>query len=620
MLERRGLGVAGRASRAGLVGAAALALGAAAAAGDGAEAASAPAAVVERGRAVYAERCASCHDHPTGRTPHRAALRYRAAGAVARSLTQGTMQPMAVGVAADDVLALAAFLTGEVPRPEPEPSPNRCREPGGPVAIGPADWPTTGRDAANTRLQSAAGLDAASLSRLALAWAFALPGGAAGPVSVAGGRVFVAAGTGDVLALDAQTGCARWTYATQALVRSVAVATLSTGRTLALFGDNRSRVTALDARSGEKLWERTVEEHPLAKVTAAPSIHGDRVYVPVSSIEDPLQHDPDYECCTARGSVVALDARTGQLLWKKYTIVEAPKPLPRTGAAGPARFAPAGGSVFSPLTIDAKRGLVYAATGSSYDDGDWPDSHAIVAYDLATGERRWSRPFKPREQAEACRAAGDGDCRNRFDFAAPAVLRSLPDGREILVAGQKSGFAYGLDPDAGGKLLWTTRISRGTDLGGLMYGLAVEGATALFPISDAPDSFTQPEPRPGGLVALEAASGRLLWRREPDAPVCSWGTHFCLSASIAAATAIPGAVFQGTADGHVRAYATRDGAPLWDFDTGRSFRAVNGIDATGGQVNGWPVVVADGAVYVVSGASTQARTGNALLVFRPGPH
>lgn len=612
MLE---LGLAKGAWRGWLVGAACCVVSASAAASEPAGVPAAPAPLLERGRSVYAERCAGCHDHPTGRTPHRAALLYRTPAAVARSLTQGAMQPMAAGIAADDIRALATFLTGRVPQDEPEPSPNRCREPGGPVAIGPGDWPTTGKDLANTRHQDDPGLDVAALPRLKLKWAFAQPGGATGPVAVAGGRIFLAVGTGDVFSLDARTGCAHWTFSTGQLVRSVTVATLSTGRSTVLFGDNRGFVTALDAQTGTKLWAAQVEEHPLSKVTAAPSFYGDRVYVPMSSIEDPLQHDPAYECCTSRGSVTALDAHTGKLLWKKYTIVEEPKPLPRTSTTGPQLSAPAGGAVFSPLTIDAKRKLVYAATGSSYDDGNWPDSHAIVAYDLATGERRWSRPFKPIDQVEACRKAGDSDCRNNFDFAAPVVLRSLPDGKQILVAGQKSGFAYGLDPDADGKVLWTTRVSRGTDLGGLMYGLAVDGTAALFPISDTPDSFTQPAIPPGGLVALDVRSGEILWRRAPEEAVCSWGNEFCLSASIAAATAIPGAVFQGTADGHVRAYSTSGGSPLWDFDTGRSFRAVNGIDATGGQVNGWPVVVVDGAVYVVSGASTQAKPGNALLVF-----
>ena len=121
--------------------------------------------------------------------------------------------------------------------------------------------------------------------------------------------------------------------------------------------------------------------------------------------------------------------------------------------------------------------------------------------------------------------------------------------------------------------------------------------------------------RPGGLAALDAATGQTRWRVEGRDPVCSWGAEGCVAAHVAAATAIPGVVFSGAWDGHLRAYATRDGSLLWDFDTGRSFDAVNGIPATGGQVSGWPQIVADGALYVTSGASSMDRPGNALLVF-----
>ena len=571
---------------------------------------------IERGAAVYAKRCASCHDHPTGRTPYRSALQYRSASAVVRSLTLGTMRPMATGIPAPDVEALAAFLTGQLPVAEPEPKPNRCSESGGPVSIDPGDWPALGRDLANTRHQPDPGFAASELPRLKLKWAFALAGGAVGPVVVAGGRLFGATGNGDVISLDARTGCAHWTVPTGQLVRSVALGMLSTGRAAVFFGDNRGVATALDAQNGATLWSTEIEDHPLAKVTAAPSFHDDRVYVPMSSIEDPLQHDPSYACCTSRGSVSALDARTGKLLWKTYTIREAPQALPRAQADGPPRSAPAGGSIFTPLTIDAKRKVVYAATSASYDDGFWPDAESIVAYDLATGARRWSQYFKTADRVAECRKAAAGsDCRNLFDFATSVVLERLPDGREILVAGQKSGLAFGLDPDAGGKLLWSTRVSRGSDLGGPMYGLAVDGSTAFFPISDTPDHFTQPPDTPGGLVALDVRSGGILWRRKPAEPVCSWGSQYCLSASIAAPTALPGAVFQGNADGQLRAYSTQDGSPIWSFDTARSFPAVNGVDARGGPVNGWPIVVADGAVYVVAGSSSQSHPGNALLVF-----
>ncbi len=582
----------------------------------------AAAAAAERGRPLYAQYCASCHDQPTGRTPHREALLFRAPVAVLRALEQGAMRPMARGIAREDLPAIVAYLTGALPQSQPIPKPIFCRGRSRPSPVGPDDWPDLGRDLANTRYAPRSGIDAQDVAKLELDFAFAIPGGAAGPVSVVGDRIYLAAGTGEVMALDAKTGCTHWTHPTERLVRSVSVATLSNGRTLVFFGDGRAFATALDARTGKPVWSTAIEEHALAKVTAAPSVFGDRVYVPMSTIEDPLQHVADYPCCTSRGSVSALDAETGKILWKQYTVRDEPKPLKDQPGSGPKLSAPAGGAVFTPLTLDPKRGAVYAATAASYDDGYWPDAQSVVAYDMQTGARRWARMFKTPEAVEACRKSGtESDCRNNFDFAAPAVLQTLPNGKEILIAAQKNGMAHGLDPDAEGAVLWTTRYSKGTDLGGLMYGMASDGRLAYLPISDTPHSFAQPPGLPGGLAALDPSDGVIRWLRPAEEPTCAWGSEHCLSGSIAAASAIPGVVFQSSSDGWLRARATGDGELLWRFDTAQPVAAVNGVEARGGQLQGWTVVAANGALFVVSGASTQAEPGNALLVFRvPPPH
>lgn len=609
-------------------------------------------AAAERGATLYAQRCASCHDQPTGRTPHRAALLYRAPNSIVRALERGPMRAMATGLAAADRAAIAAFLTGALPRPQAEPKPNRCPKAGGLFAsklpaVAEGDWPDLGGDLANTRFAPNAGIDADNVARLELAWAYAIPSGAAGPVSVAGDRVYLATGTGEVVALDAKSGCTLWSHATDRLVRSVSIATLSNDRSIVVFGDGHAFVTALDARNGRRLWSTAVDDHPLAKVTAAPSVYRDRVFVAMSSIEDPLQHMPDYPCCTSRGSVAALDAKSGKLLWKQFTVRDAPRPAAEVEAAGgaptrpphshaasaaleppsaippssdpPARFLPAGGAIFSPLTLDPERGVVYAATGASYDDGYWPDAQSVVAYDLETGERRWARMFKTPAQVAACRRTDkESDCRNNYDFAAPVVRHALPDGRDVLVAAQKNGEAHGLDPDADGAVLWTARYSKGTDLGGLMYGMAIADGLAFLPISDTPHHFAQPPGLPGGMAALDPADGVLRWKRAAEEPVCAWTDGPCLSGSISAAAAVPGIVFHASGDGWLRARRTTDGEVVWRFDTGRAFDAVNGVPARGGQLHGWAVAVAGGRLYVVSGASAQGKPGNALLVFELG--
>ncbi len=569
-----------------------------------------------RGKPLYDQHCASCHDQATGRAPHRDALLFRTPEAILRALEQGSMRPMTRAIAKDELPSIVAFLTGSLPREKPQPKRVACLRRTQPMSVSAGDWPDLGRDLANTRFAPDVGIDASNVGRLELAYAFAIPGGAAGPVSVVGDRIYLASGMGEVMALDAQTGCTHWTHATDRLVRSVGVATLSNGRTIVVFGDGRAFVTALDARTGRRLWSTAVDEHALAKVTATPSVHGDVVYVPMSTIEDPLQHVPTYPCCTSRGSVSALDAKSGRMLWKQFTVRDAPKPVAEQPADGPQLSIPAGGAVFSPLTLDPKRSLVYAATAASYDDGYWPDAQSVVAYDMKTGARRWARMFKTPEQVEACRREGaESDCRNNFDYAAPVVLHTLPGGREILLAAQKNGLAHALDPDAEGGVLWTSRYSKGTDLGGLMYGMAVADGLAFLPISDTPHHFTQPPGLPGGMAAIDPVDGVIRWKRAAEPPVCAWGSDPCLSGSISAAAAIPGAVFHASGDGWLRARRSADGEVLWRFDTAKPVAAVNGIEAVGGQLHGWALTLAGGRLFVVSGASAQGRPGNALLVF-----
>lgn len=582
-----------------------------------------------RGEALYEARCAVCHDNPQERIPPRLLLGFRSPNAVVRSLTRGTMRPMAEGLGAADIASIATYLTGRAPGTDPVPVANRCTQSGAPFTMGPHDWPVIGKDIAGSRFQAEPGLRAEDLPRLKLKWAFAYPEGASGPVQVAGGRVFLAAGDGQVYSLDAQSGCSHWSFETGRTVRAVTVAQLGAGeaspaQTAVFFGDDQSKVTAIDATSGAQLWTTSVEVHPLARITAPPSVYQGRVFVPVSGMEDPLTHNPEYACCTHRGSVVALDAASGRLLWKSYTVQEEPKPLPKTRAEGPQYFGPAGGSVFTPLGIDARRGLVYAATAEAYGPENPPGTYSVIAFDVESGAQRWQRQFMPeeRDRARICHEAGESDCRNLFSMSTQVMVHALADGREILLAGSKWGWMYALDPDAEGRTLWSRKVGKGGDLGGIMYGPSADTRTLYVPIADT----VLPPERAGGLAALDLATGKLRWQLESEPPICSWqasepaacaDANFCdcSGAKVAATTAIPGAVFAGGWDGHVRAYSAADGRVLWDMDTAVPVAAVNGIEARGGQLGGYPVVVSGGAVYVTSGASVMGRPGNALLVY-----
>jgi polyvinyl alcohol dehydrogenase (cytochrome) len=208
------------------------------------------------------------------------------------------------------------------------------------------------------------------------------------------------------------------------------------------------------------------------------------------------------------------------------------------------------------------------------------------------------------------------------------VLAKTASGREVLVAGQKSGLVYGLDPNDGGALLWRARVGEGGINGGVLWGMASDGDHVYAAVSDlarAPRADTvaydwRPNgvdpTRGGGLTALRIADGQRVWYAAPTP--CDSARPVCSPAQPAAVTAIPGVVFSGAVDGFLRAFSAADGRVLWTFDTAREFDTVNGIAGRGGSIDGDGAVVAGGRVYITSGYSRNGgMQGNVLLAFEP---
>ena len=519
-----------------------------------------------------------------------------------------------VGVVIASVSALAA---GASPAGAQTPGGGACAPSAGVEWAGldgGPEWNGWGAGVTNTRFQPAehARLEAVDVSRLQLKWAFGYPRSAAAQSqpTVVGGRLFVASQRGVVFALDAKSGCTHWTYAAQSGVRSaMTVGRLEDGRQALYFGDFGANVYALDPATGAELWQRDVEDHAGARITGAPVLHDDRLYVPVSSLEEALAADPGYACCTFRGSIVALDAATGDVAWKSYTIPETPSPRGRN-PDGAVLMGPSGAAVWSAPTVDARRRLVYAATGNAYTAPAAGTSDAIVAFDLDTGALRWTNQLTPDDAFILNCGGANPNCPQDdgpdFDFGSSPVLVTMTDGRDLLVIGQKSGVGYGLDPDRDGAIVWQYRVGAGSALGGIEWGFAVDEEKAYFANSD----YLTPEP--GGLAAVRLRTGELVWYAEPHAPVCDG----CSPAQLAAVTAIPGVVFSGAYDGSFRAYSTEDGSLLWEQDTNGNYDTVNGVPGRGGSLNGPGPVVVDGMVYVNSGyAAFGGRPGNVLLAF-----
>jgi polyvinyl alcohol dehydrogenase (cytochrome) len=598
---------------------AALALGIIAIATAGGVAAATP-----DGAALYAQRCAKCHDQPQGaHVPSRESLARRPSINIVMTLLTGAMRPQAAGLSHDDAMAIAAYLTaGAAARTSP-PHPNPCRAPVAPLRLTDAGWNGWGADLANTHFQAHPGLTAADVPRLALKWAFAYPGLMTwGQPTVVGGRVFVASTTGEVFALDARTGCTVWSLEVGTPVRTAITVGPATGGhgALAYFGDTSAMAHAIDANTGVEVWRVRVDSHPFARITGSPVLVGARLLVPVSSFEEGAAAQEGYACCTFRGSLVALDARSGKPLWRHRTIAQEPRPYRRRG--DPAILeGPAGASVWGSPTVDAARGAVYFGTGNDYTDVSAPTTDAILSVGLGSGKLHWARQLVANDNwASGCTLGGPcpEPAGADADFAASTILVRLSSGRQVLVAGQKSGIVYGLDPRAGGRLLWKTKLGVGGVFGGIEWGMAAIGGTVFAPISDNMPTHPTDTPRPG-LGAIDAATGRVLWWTPTPAPQCAWGPSDCRPAQSQAITAIAGIVFSGAQDGHLRAYDAQDGHIVWDFDTGKRFPAVNAESAAGGSLDAGGPVVADGIVYVNSGyGQFLGHGGNVLLALSIG--
>jgi len=517
--------------------------------------------------------------------------------------------------------AAAAAAPGDAP-----PESNRCAAAAGPVALGNAQWNGWGRGLDNTRYQPEPAIRAADVPQLALKWAFGYQGSAvAGQPTIVDGRVFVASAAGRIYSLDAKTGCTYWTYDAQAGVHTaISIAELAPPKkppkskrimkrklglahldvqkapSAAFFGDDRGAVYALDAEKGTLLWKTLVEGHPTARIQGAPAPYQNRLYVAVASSESSAAANSNYPCCTFRGSVAALDIANGQVLWKTYTVNEDPRPY-RKSAAGIQEFGPAGVPIQASPTIDTGRGLLYVTTGKSYTGIEQPLANAVAAFGLEDGKLRWAKPLARPEAGAAA------------EFESSPILRTLASGKQVILAGQLSGFVYGLDPDRAGEILWQVKVADGKNAGGVEWGAAADHHSLYVAISGL---AAEPQEMSGSLTALDMKTGAKRWQTLAPTPMCSWGEQGCAHAQAQAVTVIPGVAFSGSMDGHLRAYSTIDGKILWDYETAKDFVTVNRVKASGGSLDQGGATIVNGVIYVNSGYGLRiGQPGNVLLAF-----
>jgi polyvinyl alcohol dehydrogenase (cytochrome) len=597
-----------------------------------------PALAQQSGAALYAQHCATCHDagDPQSRIPSRSALQSMSFEHVLRTMTSGSMADMAKERTDDERKAIASFVTGGMSSNSPATGSNEgaAECPNRPLRFGGAldslQWNGWGADLDNSRFQPAeiARLTPDQVPRLQLKWAFGFPGvsAAIAQPTVVGGILFVGGADRKLHALDAKSGCTIWTYATEAPVRTaVSFGPMSgTDQFAVFFGDVRANAYAVNATTGALVWKTKVEDHPTARITGTPSLFSGTLYVPVSSIEEATGSRPSYECCTFRGSVVALDAATGRQIWKAYTIADPAHPTIKN-AVGTQLHGPSGASVWSSPTIDVQRQALYVATGNSYSNPPADTSDAILAFDLKTGRMLWHRQATPKDSfMVACFSADTTNCPEEHgpdhDFGQSPILVTLHDGKRILAIAQKSGVVHAFDPDREGEALWETRIGKGGPLGGSEWGSAADHDRIYVANSDVQflrDGTRRLDPaKGGGLFALNLSDGKITMQVPP---VPCGDRDRCSPALSAAVTAIPGVVFSGGVSGYLRAYATDDARLLWEFDTARDYATVNGVPGHGGAIDGPGPVIVDGMLYVNSGyAQWSGIPGNVVLAFGVG--
>ena len=589
------------------------------------------------GEEVYQRQCSTCHDSGNPRVPQRDALKRLTAERIRRTLDFGTMLSVGNLLNRAEREAVAEYLGREGSAIPEATEAAYCEDRSIqlPRNVNTGDtWNGWSPEPTNTRYQTgeAAGLNLDQVRNLELKWAYGFDGDtmAFSQPTVVDGYVFVGSASGQISALDAKTGCLKWTYQARAAVRVAPNVVRNGDGHALLFGDQIGWFYKLNAATGRLLWQVQTEEHESTRLTGAATVNNGIVYIPIASWEETRALRDGYACCTFRGSVLAVRVSDGRRIWKTYMIPEAPTRRGET-PEGWDKWGPSGAGVWSAPTLDLERGVLYVGTGDNYSEPATNTSDAIVALNMTDGKILWSQQTTPDDIFNGyCYTRDRCDGSPDFDYgASPVLIQDAGDGKSILLAGQKSGVVYALDPDHNGEILWQARVGKGGYNGGVQWGMASDGRLVYAANSDVGRS-TEPredpdDPRPvpfdptqgGGLSALRITDGERVWYADP--PVCPPdAVSGCSPAQSSAVTAIPGVVFSAALDGHLRAYSAEDGTVIWDFDTVRSYDTVNGIPATGGSIDGPGPTVADGMVFINSGYSrTGGIAGNVLLAFGP---
>ncbi len=588
---------------------------------------------------LFKTACATCHEVPETKAPPTATLRQLPAARILMAMELGKMQPQAAGLQPQQRVDLARWLAAEEDAKRDAWIAERACARETPVPVtGGENW-GLGRE--NRREAMGVAIDRGNLRELELQWSIALPAVTtmrSQPV-VAGDTVFLGSKGAHLLALDRRSGCVRWSLATDAPVHSaLTLDRTPDGVATLFFADELAMVYAVDATTGRLRWRERVKWFPTSIVSGPIAYHDGHLYVPLSSFEVAAAGLPTHECCRSHGGIAALESTTGKALWRYDTTPHAAKTS--VNRDGTQMWGPSGAPVWNSPTIDADRGLLYFGTGQNSSSPATDTSDAIIALDLATGERRWIFQALADDAWNAACLAGGANCPVEngpdFDFGASVILVRRPEG-DLLLAGQKSGEVFALDPDRKGAVVWRRRVGSGSSNGGIHHGMATDGQRVYVPVADPERRIAGYVPKPG-IYALDVDDGELLWSHpvergcvfDPaDAPLIGlaemakgkadrspWPACSYYYGQSAAAVVANGIVYAGALDGRLRLLDADTGTALRIIETNRPYRASNGIDGHGGAIDVGGAIVEGNQLFVLSGYGMFGQMpGNMLLVY-----
>jgi polyvinyl alcohol dehydrogenase (cytochrome) len=582
-----------------------------------------PDSIASKGRILFNSNCKTCHnDSVKLAAPGLDVLNTLTPRAIFAALKTGKMRAQAEKLSDVERKAIASWITNRIYDDNDLP-----KEAYTSFSISNADntffdhsgW---GGNLEGTGYRSAeqAGIAASDVNSLQLKWAFAFPGATQmrSKPAITGEWLITGSEFGDVYTINIKTGKAGWRFIADAAIRGAVQITRTANKLTAWFADYSTNVYAIDIETGKLIWKKRAGIHPQSSVTGSVAVFNNIIYVPLSSTEVISALNPDYACCTSSGEVVALDTETGNIIWR-YRAVKDEAKISGKKKNGKLFYGPSGAPVWSSPTVDIKRGLLYIGTGENYTAPATNSSDAILALDLKTGRLIWSYQATKNDTWNLGCLDVNVNCPDKegpdLDFGMAPLLVKRTDGKDILVVGQKSGVVHALSP-VDGKLLWQTRIGKGGQAGGIHWGMATDGkyvyAANADNIRDLDMRDTARKASPG-IFALELESGKIIW--ESATPPCG-DRKGCFQSNSAAPTVLPGIVFAGALDGHIRAYSSIDGKIIWDFDTVKEYSTANGVKGKGGALDGSAPVAANGMLFVNSGYGLFGQIpGNVLLAF-----